>query len=416
MSKIVRIPINNVYADGDYTGRVFVGAKKKPMNVLLDTGSSAFALNVSKYRPAAGDKTTRLAQTQSYADNSSWTGAVIQTTVSVGDDGSSVTATGINAAIAYKHSRDMFGKTDGILGLAYAPLDDAYRMEKDTWSHRYTARSVKNGKEHAIVPYLMQLKKKGGMPDKFSFQTKRSLVHRGGAGADDPLNQGWMIIGGGEESKELYSGKFETVKVLSDEWYSTNLMAISVGDKPVIPVRERGNTGTVSNSIVDSGTNSLVLGRHLRALILEDFTPGQRALLSRSISEKSDNRPISMSRLNLAAWPDIIFILQGLHGDVRIRVRPRDYWQVNAPKVGVATAAITAGDGGSHILGLFHDFRWRSRRWQRRRQIRAEQMVSPLGGEGQDFRSTETKNPSVSVRAGVISRPASDTSTARRKR
>jgi Eukaryotic aspartyl protease len=209
MSKIVRIPINNIYADGDYTGRVCVGAEKKPMNVLLDTGSSAFALNSRKYSPhrAGGDKTTRLAQTQSYEDNSSWTGAVIQTTVSVGDDRSSITASGINAAIAYEHSHDMFGRTDGILGLAYARLDDAYRMEKDTWSHRYTARAVKNGKEHAITPYLMQLKKKGVVSDKFSFLTKRSLVHRGAGGsADDPLNQGWLIIGGGEESKDLYTG------------------------------------------------------------------------------------------------------------------------------------------------------------------------------------------------------------------
>jgi hypothetical protein len=355
MSKIVPIPITNIYADGDYTGRVFVGTKKKSMNVLLDTGSSAFALDVRKYHPADGDKTTRLAQTQSYEDNSSWTGAVIQTTVSVGDDRSSVTATDINTAIAYEHSPDMFGKTDGILGLAYAKLDDAFRMPKDTWSARYSARRVKKGKEDSITPYLTQLAKKRVIADKFSFLTKRSLIHRGGGGADDPLNQGWMIIGGGEESKDLYAGAFQTAKVLSDEWYSTNLQAISVGNKPAIPVRERGNTGTVSNSIVDSGTNSLDLGRHLRELILADFSPRQRALLSESISEKpnNNNRPISMSRLDLGAWPDITFILQGLDNkDVRLRVRPRDYWQVNAPKVGVATAAITAGEGGAHILGL----------------------------------------------------------------
>jgi hypothetical protein len=130
-------------------------------------------------------------------------------------------------------------------------------------------------------------------------------------------------------------------------------MAISVGNKPAIPVRERGNTGTISNSIVDSGTNSLDLGRHLRTLILADFSPRQRALLSRSISEtKSDNRPIAMSKLDLGTWPDITFILEGIGKDVRVRVSPRDYWQVNAPKVGLATAAISAGEGGAHILGL----------------------------------------------------------------
>ena len=42
MSTVVRIPITNIYADGDYTGVILVGRAKKPMNVLLDTGSSAW--------------------------------------------------------------------------------------------------------------------------------------------------------------------------------------------------------------------------------------------------------------------------------------------------------------------------------------------------------------------------------------
>jgi hypothetical protein len=51
MPTIARIPITNIYADGDYTGRILVGPKQKPMNVLLDTGSSALALDAKKYKP-----------------------------------------------------------------------------------------------------------------------------------------------------------------------------------------------------------------------------------------------------------------------------------------------------------------------------------------------------------------------------
>src|SRR5580692_3357011 len=86
MANIARIPITNIYMQGDYTGVIYVGPNKKPMNVILDTGSSALALDGTKYTPdtAGGDQTTDLAQTDSYGDGSTWTGAVIKTPITVG--------------------------------------------------------------------------------------------------------------------------------------------------------------------------------------------------------------------------------------------------------------------------------------------------------------------------------------------
>src|SRR5271155_3570984 len=106
MATIARIPITNIYAHGDYTGRILVGPKQKPMNVLLDTGSSALALDAKKYKPnlPGGDKSTDLAQTDSYGDGSNWTGAVITTELSVGEGSSTVSLPGGNAAIAYTAS------------------------------------------------------------------------------------------------------------------------------------------------------------------------------------------------------------------------------------------------------------------------------------------------------------------------
>jgi hypothetical protein len=236
MASIARVPITNVYMGGDYTARILVGPQQHPLNVILDTGSSALALDGHKYKPAptAGDTSTDLAQTDSYGDGSTWTGAVIQTKITIGTGDTSITLGDGNAAVAYSRSADMFRSADGILGLAYAPLDDAFTMPKDTWKTKYTATQVRTGKQGPIKPYLTQLASEGVTFDKISFLTQRSFIHVGG-GAADPLNQGWMIVGGGEESTDLFTGTFQTVKVLSDDWYTTGcgfLKVVEFGCKP----------------------------------------------------------------------------------------------------------------------------------------------------------------------------------------
>ena len=41
-TKVVRIPITNIFMDADYSGMITVGSQKKPANVILDTGSSTW--------------------------------------------------------------------------------------------------------------------------------------------------------------------------------------------------------------------------------------------------------------------------------------------------------------------------------------------------------------------------------------
>jgi hypothetical protein len=348
MPRIARIPITNVFVDGDYTGRILVGPDKQPMNVMLDTGSSAFAVDGHKYHPGSGDQTSNLAQSDGYEDGSSWTGAVIKTSVSVGTGTTEVTIADANVAVTYKQSADMFGKSDGILGLAYAPLDDAVKMPADTWMHRYTDAQLASGGTATLTPYLTQLAAANVVSDKVSFLTRRSFVHQGGGGAEDPLNQGWMIVGGGEESTDLYTGTFQVAKVLADEWYSTNLKAVIVGTS-AIPVRRRGQKGSPSNSIVDSGTQTIDLDPHVLSAMLLKFSPAQQAQLTAAVLH---DRSVPVANLDLASWPDVTFVLQGDGADVSLRVSPTDYWQVNAPKVGAATTAFSKGDVGQTILGL----------------------------------------------------------------
>ncbi len=351
MGKIARVPITNFYADGDYTGQILVGPKKQPMNVLLDTGSSTLAFDAKKYQPnlAGGDKTTDLAQTDSYGDGSNWTGAVITTNLSIGSGSSTVDLPDGNAAVAYIASKDMFGAYDGILGLAYALLDDAFTMPNDTWAHQFSEVQVRTGKHSDLKPYLTQLAGENVVSDIISFITHRSEVHVGGGGLNDPLNQGVMVVGGGEESTDLYTGAFQTVKVLADEWYNTNLRSVIVGNTDPIVARANGPKGMPSNSIVDSGTNSLDLPPQMLKAVISKFSTAQQALLTQSII---DQKLVSVAGLNLASWPTLTFILQGDAGDVSLQVAPSDYWQVNTQKVGSAVSAITKGSPGLSILGL----------------------------------------------------------------
>ena len=349
-AKIARIPISNMLLGGDYTGQIFVGPKQKPMNVILDTGSSALAIDGKKYKPdiAGGDITTDLAQTDSYGDGSSWTGAVIQTTLGMGSGGESLVLKNGNAAITYQASSNMFQATDGILGLAYAALDDAYTMPKDTWSQKYTAVQVRSGKPGNIQPYLTQLSAPGAVADIISFLTHRSFPRTGSGDASDPMNQGVMIVGGGEEATDLYKGAFQVVKVTSDDWYSTNLKSVQVGSTDPIAARLQGPQGMPSNSIVDSGTNSLDIGPQMLNAMFAKFSPAQRTLLNKAIQGKL----VRTSALKLADWPTLTFVLEGESSDVSLQVAPTDYWQVDTDKIGYSALAITQGDPGFVILGL----------------------------------------------------------------
>jgi len=234
------------------------------------------------------------------------------------------------------------------LGLAYAPLDDAFTMPADTWEEQYSAVQVRSGKQGDIKPYLTQLADAGTVSDKISFVTRRSFIHVGGGNENDPLNQGVMVVGGGEESKDLYAGNFQTVKVLADDWYNTNLKSVIVVKADAIVARMKGPQGMPSNSIVDSGTNSLNLGPQMLKALVSKFSTSQQALLNTSI----DGKLVSAADLKLADWPTLTFILQGDVGDVTLNVIPSDYWQVNTEKVGAAMVAITKGDPGLAILGL----------------------------------------------------------------
>jgi hypothetical protein len=345
MPNIIRVPITNVHVNGEYTAQILVGARQTPVDVILDTGSSVLAIDAGKYAPdvAGGDVTTRLAQTAGYGDKSSWTGAVI--TTQVGLAGAALPA--VSAAIAYEASANIFGSAGGILGLAWAALDEAFAMAADTWASQYPNAEVLQGEKTPVAPYRTALSARHALPDIVAFSVRRALTHQGAGGAADPLNQGWMILGGGAEAADLYAGPFQTAKVMADEWWNVHLKAVIVGGGPIINIPARGLKGVPSNALVDTGNPSLVLGPTLLATLLGQFSPAQQAQLRAGIAG-----PIAMADLDLAAWPALIFVLEGEAGDLPLAVVAGDYWQVNAPAPGQARLAVTAGVDGLTILGL----------------------------------------------------------------
>jgi hypothetical protein len=139
------------------------------------------------------------------------------------------------------------------------------------------------------------------------------------------------------------------VKVLSDDWYSTNLKAIIVGNSDPIAARLQGPQGMPSNSIIDSGTNSLNISPQTLQAMISKFTAQQQQLLNQSVM---DGKLVSTANLNLRLWPTLTFVMQGDTGDVSLQVPPSNYWQIDTEQAGAAVAAITPGEDGLVILGL----------------------------------------------------------------
>jgi hypothetical protein len=354
MAAAARVPITNVHLNGAYAATILVGARKQPMTVLIDTGSSALALDGTKHRPGPGDLTTKLAQIGSYADGSGWTGAVIKTDVAIGQGAGMVTQKGANAAIAYQKLAKPFGAADGILGLAYAAINGAHLMPENTWAHQYTADEVLQGQATTIAPCLTRQTAGQTVSHVIALYTQRSLVHQGGGDARaDPLNQGYMIVGGGQTGDGLYAGLytgvFQTAKIVADQWFNTNLKAIIVGAGAAMAVPHGPLGNYPSNSIVDSGNPALSFGPAMLEAVLANFTAGQQALLRASLT----GHGVATADLDLSAWPSLTFVVEGVAGDVRLSVAPGDYWQVNAPHAGQAKLAIK-GDGvdGGVSFGL----------------------------------------------------------------
>lgn len=375
----LRIPITNVFGGGDYTAQIQVGSQKAPANVILDTGSSTIAVQLTSYDPTKdSDLTpTPYAQEVMYGTGG-WAGPLVTTNITIGTSGSPLTLDDAYLAIADDQLPNNFGEADGILGLAYKGLNQAYNLTayleeqgvnppvtfpwpfpiaNSATGLQQLAAILQNVRTDDIPPYFDQLEAKGVTANKFAFYTLRSFPSLATANPQtDPLNQGFFILGGGEEQTDLYTGSFVNVDVLDDLYYNVNLKAVQVGSAAPVaaaPLPARFKQTMITNAIVDSGTNSLFLAKDVYQAVLaglEALNPQFPKIIQKALTARNG---IPTSQVNVSAWPEISFILTGETGDdVTLTVSPQTYWQVDCPSAGHAIFAVNNGNLPQSILGL----------------------------------------------------------------
>ncbi|HTT33623.1 MAG TPA: pepsin-like aspartic protease [Methylomirabilota bacterium] len=377
-TKTVRVPINNVPGGGDYTAQVTIGSQNAPVNLIMDTGSSTLAVKHGASYHASTDKNlkpTVYAQEVMYGTGG-WAGPVIQTSVAMGVQGSTVTLQNSFVAIADDQQPHNFGAADGILGLAYNALNNAFNLTSYLQQQRINPAvtypwpfPIKNsnamlsqleqlfGKlpQEDIPPYFDEVESSGITANKFSFYTLRSVPNmRGGDATKDPLNNGFFILGGGEDQADLFTGQFVYVDVVDDAWYNTQLNAVQVDGCNAVnakPLPSKYDQTMISNSIVDSGTNALFLASDVFEAVIESLNQLNPSFIQ--LIQKAMKAGLPMADLDLAKWPNINFIMKGENGqDVKLTCTPQTYWQTNAPKAGQAMFQILNGQSVQSILGL----------------------------------------------------------------
>lgn len=375
---VVRIPINNVKGGGDYTGEIRIGSQGVVANVILDTGSSTLAVVPRVYNIAADTSAsyTSFAQVVTYGTGG-WSGPVLKTTLSMGS-GDNQASVDTFIAIADEQLPHNLEPADGILGLAFNALNSAYDLTAYLTSNNvnppytypwlFPVRASKTAlrqveqflarmTEIDLTPYFTTLEEAQVTRNIFAFYTLRSTPSMASATpATDPLNNGVFVLGGGLDQTDLYTGQPLNVAVLDDLYYNTNLKAVQIGDAApveVSPPPPSQAKSQVSNSIVDSGTNSLLLTQE----VYQDVVSGLGNLsadFATLVQEAASNGAVSQSSLNLSSWPDIKFVMQGADGsDVTLVCAPGTYWQTDAPQQGYAVFQISNGGNlQMSILGL----------------------------------------------------------------
>jgi hypothetical protein len=206
-----------------------------------------------------------------------------------------------------------------------------------------------------IPPYFQQSKQHANLTNKFAFYTLLSYAYLACENPEtDPINQGFFVLGGGEENVDLYFGTFLSVAVLHALYYNVNLTAVQIGEsaaQSVAPLNSGLKQTLISNAIVDSRTNSLCLAPDVWRSVLASFeavNPSFGALI-----QQASGHAIDKSAIDLSQWSTLYLFLSGLNGeDVRLAVAPQSYWQFDAVAPGLAVFVIESGGIPQSILGL----------------------------------------------------------------
>lgn len=353
MPNSCRLPITCATTGDNYVAEVQIGSAAVPASLIVDTGSSATAVNASLYDPSqdAQAVTGELAQNLTYLSGT-MLGAVVQTSLTAAPpSGAPTTFPGTNVAVNYAPGANCFGAAQGILGLAYKPGDAAFTMPGNSWQNKYPKGQFPASSDQLLDPFLDQAAAAGALERAFAIAVKRSLASQ----ADPRANSGILVLGAdAADCADLYQAPLAFTAIIAGNHYNTSLVTVQVGGQPAIPVPTPPSwSSAVSNSMIDSGTSSLTLAQTLYTQVLASFNavnPAYGTLLQSNAANSGAN--CDQTLIDLASWPSLTFALQG---GAAVTVAPGDYWQFDAAGAGRAIAAM-CGDGGQlgglSILGL----------------------------------------------------------------
>ncbi len=363
--KTLKLPISIVAAKGGYCVEMEIGCHQTKVKLLLDTGSSTIAVETKKYKPEEDFylHPTSYAQAITYGLGG-WAGPLVETHLQFESHNKKMTLKDGHIAIIESEQQDNFHGADGILGLAYRQLNKAYDLteyfqEKNlattntfpwTFKIEENKTAIRKFKKFlrqydSIRPkaFFTELEEHKICRDKFSLYVKRAIVHVKDEDMDtealeaDPMNQGWLILGSGEEHKELYNGEMQIIDVVHDAYYNTNLLGVSVGDNEMIvpEVDTSKKKAKYSNSIIDCGSSFLVLQENLYQEVMDQLLALDIVFISHI--EASNNAyktgtSYKPQDLDLNKWPDIHFYFQGEKPEdvTKLTAKPDNYWQLNA--------------------------------------------------------------------------------------
>lgn len=367
MPAAIEIPTTLAHARGAYTATAHFGEHGDPAQLILDTGSSTLVVRPHAYDPGRDGclQATPWLQEVRYGGGA-WAGPVLRSRLAFGhghhrraiDD----------AQFAYCETDDgLFQGADGLWGLAYRELDparDASALLEGaghapplTWPWPY-------GDGHAmdldrfdtflhtlprtlLIPGFTALEEEAVVRNRFALAVGRAVVHvmherATPAGLEaDPLNRGTLVLGGGCEQQHLYRGAFHDVRVVHDDYYEANLLAVRVGVDGAIRVSPAspGTDGDErGNALLDTGCSQLMFDARTFAALtaaLARIDPAFPEQIERSRTQLAHGHGLPSHELNLHRWPDLHLVLEAPGGkETTLRLPPSHYWASNAPWAG----------------------------------------------------------------------------------
>ena len=364
MKKSIQFPINIAPSKGCYSLELEIGSQKEPVKLLIDTGSSTLAFHASNYSPS-DDKClelTQYAQCVTYGKGG-WAGPVLKSKVIYSNNTDSFEIPEVSFSIVSDQQENSFQGLDGVMGLAYHHLNNAYDLssyyEKNnqgqkTYPWGFSTEIDKSGipvfknflrkyPKKDITPLFSAFEQKNISLNKFTLLTHRSVVHVPTANMtqnqkeEEVLNKGLFIIGEVESDSAIFNGKCKNVKVLHDAYYNTNLLSVQVEGYDAIqaPSLDSGHLDSFfTNSIIDSGSSYLMLQKKIYQYVIDSLNkinPKLVTFIDAFNLARKNNTPYSPADLNLQDWPKLYFTFEGSEEkQVTLCCQPDHYWQLDA--------------------------------------------------------------------------------------